>query len=358
MTAIHARFRHRLGDFELNAELECPGQGVTALFGPSGSGKTALLRCIAGLERARDGVCEINGEVWQDSARGLFIPPHRRPIGYVFQHANLFPHLSVRRNLEYGWRRIPAGERRVDPEQAIRTMGIAHLLERRPGKLSGGERQRVAIARALLTSPRLLLMDEPLASLDRASKREIHPYLARLRAELSMPVLYVSHDLHDITHIADHVALMDQGKIVAGGGLVEIMTRLDLSLARGEQAMAVIETEVLEHDPVYALTVLRFAGGTLTLPRLPEPVGAHVRAGILARDVSLALCRHADSSILNIFPAQVIEKVEVDDSHVLIRLDASGARLLACITSKSAHLLALHPGAEVFVQVKSVAIVS
>jgi molybdate transport system ATP-binding protein len=358
VTGIHARFRHRLGDFELNADLACPGQGVTALFGPSGSGKTTLLRCIAGLERACDGLCEVNGEVWQDNARGLFVPAHGRPIGYVFQHANLFPHLSVRRNLEYGWRRIPAGERKVEPEQAIRLMGIAHLLERSPDKLSGGERQRVAITRALLTSPRLLLLDEPLASLDQESKREIHPYLERLHAELSTPVLYVSHDSREIARIADHVALMDRGKIVAEGGLVEIITRLDLPLARGEQAMAVIEAEVLEHDPSYGLTLLRFSGGTLTLPRLPDPVGARVRAGILARDVSLALHRHGDSSILNIFPAQVVEKADVDEGHELIRLDASGARLLACITRKSGHLLGLHPGAEVFVQVKSVAIVS
>lgn len=356
MTGIVGGFQHRLGDFTLDAALECPGRGVTVLAGPSGSGKSTLLRCLAGLERAARGHCEVHGEVWQDSARGIFLPPHRRRVGYVFQQANLFPHLSVRQNLEFGWRRLPPGERKIEPEQAIRMMGLAHLLDRRPGSLSGGEGQRVAIARALLTSARLLLMDEPLSSLDPAGKREIYPYLERLHAELETPLLYVSHDPHEIARIADGIILLDRGRVVASGEMAEIMTRLDLGLAQSEQAMAVVEAQVAEHDHYYGLSVLSFSGGRLLIPRLPNPVGSRVRAGILARDVSLALTAHADSSILNIFPARVIEKREDGEGHVLVRLDASGTRLLARITRKSAHLLGVLPGAALYVQLKSVAI--
>jgi molybdate transport system ATP-binding protein len=358
LTGILGHFHHRLGDFALAVDLECPGKGVTALFGPSGSGKTTILRCIAGLERVREGKCLVNGEAWQDTTKGVFTPPHRRAVGYVFQEANLFPHLSVRRNLEYGWQRVGATERKVDIDPVIEMMGIAELLERNPRTLSGGEKQRVSIARALLASPRLLLMDEPLASLDQSSKREIFPYLERLHTNLSIPVLYVSHDAQEISRVADWVALVEKGKIVAFGDIVEMMTRLDLSLARGEQAMAVLDTEIVEHDDEYGLTQVRFAGGALSLPQLSDPIGAHVRVGILARDASLALRRHTDSSILNIIPARVIEKSNDGDGHVLVRLDASGARLLARITRKSAHHLDIRPGMNVFVQVKSVAIVS
>ena len=357
MTSIQVSFRHRLGVFILATDLNCPGQGVTALTGPSGSGKTLLLRCLAGLERACEGRCDVNGDVWQDSGRGIFVPPHRRAVGYVFQQANLFPHLSVRRNLEYGWRRIPKTDRRIQFDQAIQVMGLTLLLERRPGNLSGGEQQRVAVARALLTSPRLLLLDEPLTGLDLDAKRAFYPYLERLNLELSVPAIYVSHDPQEVAHVADHLALMSGGQIVASGALKDITTRLDLPPARSEQAIAFIDARVARHDTLYGLTVLEFPGGEITIPRVVDPEGARVRVGILARDVSLALGRHTDSSILNVFPAQVVDQVEDGEGHAVIRLSAAGTILLARITRKSAHLLGLRPSASVFAQVKSVAIV-
>jgi molybdate transport system ATP-binding protein len=356
MSGINAHFRHRLGAFELDAELHCAGRGVTALTGPSGSGKTTLLRCLAGLEHTREGECRVQEEVWQDSTQGIFLPPHQRAVGYVFQQANLFPHLSVRANLLYGWRRIPTALRRVEPDHAIEMMGLAQLLERSPRHLSGGEQQRVAIARAVLTSPRLLLMDEPLVSLDLASKHEIFPYLERLHTDLATPVLYISHDPHELARVADDLVLMEQGRIVTSGPLNDVLTRLSLPLARGEQAMAVIEAQVLDHDMEYGLTTIRFSGGNLIIPRLPHAVGAAVRVTLQARDVSLALAHHTDTSILNSLPAQVQASQEDGEGHLLVRLLAGETPLLARVTRKSAHLLNLRPGQQLFAQVKSVAI--
>jgi len=212
--SIQAKFRLQRGGFLLDAGFEAPSSGVTAVLGPSGCGKTTLLRCISGLERAPEGVLSVQGELWQDSAGGVFLPVHRRPLGYVFQEASLFPHLSVHGNLEYGWKRTQE-ERRVGFDEAVALTGIEGLLQRRPEGLSGGERQRVAIARALLTSPRLLLMDEPLSALDQASKGEILPYLERLHEQLTMPILYVSHALEEVARLADHLVLMEEGRVRA-----------------------------------------------------------------------------------------------------------------------------------------------
>ncbi|MDE2310249.1 MAG: molybdenum ABC transporter ATP-binding protein, partial [Betaproteobacteria bacterium] len=221
---IAARFKLAYTAFVLDVDLELPARGITALFGPSGSGKTTLLRCIAGLERTTDGLLRVHDEVWQDGAN--FLPAHRRPLGYVFQEASLFPHLSVRRNLEYGMRRIPPVERKVQSEQVVELMGLSRLIERDPAHLSGGERQRVAIGRALLSSPRLLLMDEPLSALDVASRQEILPYLERLHGELEIPVIYVSHALDEVARLADHVVMLEQGCVIASGAPSEILTRL------------------------------------------------------------------------------------------------------------------------------------
>ncbi len=356
MSDISARFGLALGEFRLDAGFEAPGRGVTALFGPSGSGKTTLLRCIAGLERAPDGYLAVNGEIWQDDSRGIYLPTHRRPLGYVFQEASLFPHLDVRRNLEYGWKRIPPAQRRVGFEQAVELVGIGQLLARDPARLSGGERQRVAIARALLVSPDLLLMDEPLAALDLASKRDILPYLERLHDELSIPVLYVSHSPDEVARLADFMVLMEGGKTVASGPLKAMLTRLDLPLAHGDEAGVVIDTVVGEHDETYHLTQLDFAGGAISVARQPHAVGHPLRLRIHARDVSLALERHIDSSILNILPAKVVEIAEENPAQVAVRLDAGGVPLLARITRKSSVLLGLEPGMAVYAQIKSVAL--
>ena len=250
-------------DFSLDLDLALPGSGITALFGPSGSGKTTVLRVLAGLEpSARGRVC-VQGEVWQDSARSLFQPVHRRAVGVVFQEASLFGHLSVQDNLKFGFRRTPRAQRRHGWDHGLALLGIGHLLQRWPHELSGGERQRVAIARALATSPRLLLMDEPLAALDAARKAEILPWLEGLQRELDIPVIYVSHAIDEVARLADHLVLLDAGRVTASGPTPELLTRLNLPLAQGDSAAAVISGQVQGHEPGFHLTHVDFAGGSL-----------------------------------------------------------------------------------------------
>ena len=354
---IRARFRLQRGGFLLDARFEAPASGVTAILGPSGCGKTTLLRCISGLERSPDGHLSVQGETWQDSAAGLFLPVHHRSVGYVFQEASLFPHLSVRGNLEYGWKRTAAEQRRVGFDEAVTLTGIQALLQRRPAGLSGGERQRVAIARALLTSPRLLLMDEPLAALDQASKGEILPYLERLHEQLTMPILYVSHAVEEVARLADHLVLMEQGRVQASGPLAQLFTRLDLPLARGDQAEAIVETQVAGHDDEFHLTYLKFPGGRFTVFRQQLGPGHPVRLRVHAKDVSLTLVPARETSILNIFPARVEELADTGPAHVTVRLSATGTTLLSRITRKSASRLVLWPGAQVYAQIKAVALV-
>lgn len=353
-SSIAAHFRLERHGFLLDVDIRLPAQGVSALFGPSGSGKTTLLRCLAGLERAPDGFLSLDGEIWQQGA--MFVPTHRRPLGYVFQEASLFAHLSVRRNLEFGMRRIANESRRVSLDHAIELLGIAHLLERMPDRLSGGERQRVAIARALAVSPRILLMDEPLAALDLARKQEILPYLDRLHDELEIPVVYVSHSPDEVARLADHLVLLDQGRVVASGGLHDMLARLDLPLSHGEQAGVVVDTVVGGHDEAYHLSWLDFPGGRFSVPQVDCLPGHPKRLRVHARDVSLSLERHSGTSILNIFPVTVSEIAEESQAKVLVRLDAAGTPLLAGITKKSGAVLGLKPGMSLFAQVKSVAL--
>ncbi|MDF0731641.1 molybdenum ABC transporter ATP-binding protein [Pseudomonas entomophila] len=361
MTAsIQARLKLRRDDFTLDVDLRLPGRGISALFGHSGSGKTSCLRCLAGLERAAEAYIEINGEVWEDSARGHFIAPHQRPVGYVFQEASLFPHLSVRGNLEFGWRRITTSERKVNLDQACALLGIGHLLDRRPATLSGGEAQRVGIARALLSSPRLLLMDEPLAALDGPRKREILPYLERLHDELDIPLLYVSHAQDEVARLADHLVLLEQGLAMASGPIGETLARLDLPLAQSEDAGVVIACTVAGHDPHYELLDLRLPGESgppLRIAHPPQAIGSSLRVKVQARDVSLTLAQDNASSILNRLPVTVRECRPADNpAHVLVSLDATGNALLARITRYSADQLGLHPGQTLWAQIKSVAL--
>ncbi len=352
---IRARCRVDWPGFTLDVDLDLPGRGVTALFGHSGSGKTTLLRCIAGLERGA-GEVVFKGAPWQDSARGVFLPTHRRPLGYVFQEASLFPHLSVRKNLEFGRKRV-GGPQRVALDHALELLGIGHLLERMPGGLSGGERQRVGIARALATSPELLLMDEPLAALDLKRKAEILPYLERLHDELDIPVLYVSHAPDEVARLADHVVLMENGRVVASGGLRETLARLDLPTAFSEDAGVVIEATVGEHDARYHLTRLDFPGGGVFVARRPEAPGARLRFRVHARDVSLARERVDGTSITNLLPATVTEIADADTpAHVLVRLEAEGTALIARITRRSLDQLQIEPGLRMWAQIKAVAL--
>lgn len=354
--SIVARFAVDRGAFRLDASFEAPGRGVTALFGQSGSGKTTVLRCMAGLERAPDGRLQVNGEDWQDEARGIFVVPHRRPVGYVFQDARLFPHLSVRENLEYGWARTPPVRRKLQLAEVIALLGLAPLLARAPAHLSGGEQQRVAIGRALLTSPTLLMMDEPLASLDATSKAEILPYLEQLHAQLAMPIVYVSHALDEVLRLADHVVLIEAGRVRAQGPMVELIARSDLPFSRLEEAGSVLEAQIAEHDEAFHLTRLRFAGGFITAARLDMPVGKTVRVRVLARDVSVALDPPGRTSIQNVFPATVAEIAVHSASQATVRLGIDGATLLARITHRSVSQLGLEAGTPVFAQVKSVAL--
>ncbi len=358
---IDVRLQLKYSDFALEVDLHLPGRGVTALYGQSGSGKTTCLRCIAGLERAHDGFIQVNDEVWQDSRAGVFVAPHKRALGYVFQEASLFAHLSVRANLEFGLKRIPRQQRRVDMAQATELLGIGHLLERNPLHLSGGERQRIGIARALLTSPRLLLMDEPLAALDSQRKGEILPYLERLHDELDIPVLYVSHAQDEVARLADHIVLLSAGSALASGPIGETLARLDLPLARGDDAGVVINGTVSAYDAHYQLLTLQLPGSALPMrvAHAPLAVGKALRVKVQARDVSLSLQAEEHSSILNRLPVTVTEEIPADNSaHVLVRLDADGTPLLARITRFSRDQLQLHPGQVLWAQIKAVAVLA
>ena len=352
----------RGADFCLDVDVALPASGVTALFGVSGCGKTTLLRAVAGLERPRPGRIAVAGQVWQDDAAGVWLPTHRRPLGMVFQEASLFAHLDVQGNLDYGRRRIAPEERRIALEHAIDLLGIGHLLARRPAQLSGGERQRVAIARALAASPRLLLMDEPLAALDEARKAELLPYFERLQRALSLPILYVSHALDEVVRLADTIVLMEGGHVRAHGAAGEVMTRLELPLARSEAAGSVVEGVVERLDTGDGLLDVRLAGGALLhcLPRTggaPPAVGQRLRLRVAARDVSISLAPLQESSILNSVPARVAELTDLDAAQALAVLDAGGgARLLARLTRRSVAALRLQAGQEVCAHIKAVAV--
>ncbi|MFV0679636.1 molybdenum ABC transporter ATP-binding protein [Ottowia sp.] len=364
---IALRAQVRLGDnFMLDVDTHLPGRGITAVFGPSGCGKTTLLRAVAGLTRPTSGHIVVNGDVWQDDHARIWRPTHQRPLGVVFQEASLFDHLSVQGNLDFGLRRVPASQRRISLPQAVELLGIGPLLARRPAQLSGGERQRVAIARALATSPHLLLMDEPLASLDGARKAELLPYFDRLSRELALPVLYVTHALDEVARLANHVLLLAQGRVQAQGRTADLLTRLDMAQQHGDAASALIEGTVATVDAHYGLMQVRFGGGTIecmlpTHRAAPDATpgiapGQHVRLRVLARDVSLALSAPPHSSILNVLPATVQSVTSDGHALALVALNLNGTPLLARITRKSVNALALAPGQPVYAQIKGVAV--
>ena len=352
---IRARFQVAFSGFALDVDLALPGRGVTALFGHSGSGKTTLLRCIAGLQHVPGGELSVNGTVWQGA--GTFMPTHRRPLGYVFQEASLFPHLSVRRNLEYGMQRVPPALRRGGLEASIDLLGIGPLLDRATDGLSGGERQRVAIARALAVSPQLLLLDEPMASLDLARKQEILPYLQRLHDDLDIPVLYVSHAPDEVARLADHVVLLENGRVLAQGDLQATLSRLDLASAFADDLGAVIEGTIVAHDESDHLTRIDFPGGSVHVSRCAGAPGSRMRFRIQARDVSLATQKPTHSSILNVLPARVAELVDAaEPGQVLVKLDVGGTPFIARISRRSRNELQIEPGTALWAQVKSVAV--
>jgi molybdate transport system ATP-binding protein len=350
--------RKKLGPLAFSAEAKVAATGVLAIFGRSGSGKTTLVNMLAGLVRPDSGRIAVAGMVMFDSASGTDLPPERRRIGYVFQEGRLFPHLDVRSNLLYGHRRIAPLERRIGLGEIVELLGIASLLGRRPANLSGGEKQRVAIGRALLANPRLLLLDEPLASLDAERKREILPFIEKLRDEIGLPIVYVSHDPAEVLRLADAILLLESGRIAAQGPVAEVFGRPELRRLVGPQESGtIIEARVLAHDGAYELSRLGFgSGGSLVVARTAAPPGAALRLRIRARDVALARVRPAEISVLNVLPARVVAIHPADGPDRDIELVVSGARMWARITARSAEELRLTDGVEVFALVKAVSI--
>ena len=352
---IECKIKVQFESFMLDANFSIPDRGITVVFGPSGSGKTTLLRAIAGLEKSDDGFLKIGDSVWQKGED--FLATHKRQIGYVFQDAALFDHLDVKGNLNFVIKRA-IGLKEDFIESIHNLLEIKTLLNRKTTQLSGGEKQRVAIARALLTNPKILLLDEPLSALDLKRKNEILPYLDSIHNDLEIPILYVTHSQDEMSRLADHLLLIEDGNIVGSGPVNDMLTRFDMPLSHGGDAVSIIEAEVLKRDSEFNLMHLDFLGGQFIVPDNSFPVQTKVRIRVVARDVSLTKSKQVDTSILNIFPAMVQEIVNEGEAQVMVRLQIKETILLACITRKSSYKLRLEKGSEVFVQVKSVAILS
>ena len=356
-SSIDARFAGEVGNFALDVDFRAPLQGVTALFGPSGCGKTTILRCMAGLTRL-SGRLTVGGGTWQDETGSVFRKPHHRPVGYVFQEASLFAHMSVRKNLMFGARRT-AGKSDgglLGFDNVVDLLGIDRLLARSPSGLSGGERQKVAIGRALLSRPRLLLMDEPLSGLDRMAKDDILPSLETLHETLSIPILYVSHDIGEVARLADRMVVIASGRRVADGPVSDMLERLDIGPATGRfEAGVILTAQVAAHDTGYRLTQLDRGGQRITIPIADAGIGEEVRVRIRARDVALTTRRPEGISIRNILSgtiAEIAEEPETAFAETLV--DIGGGKLRARITRASVAELGLEPGMPVYALIKSV----
>lgn len=353
---IELNFGRKLGALDLQVDVALPSRGVSALFGRSGAGKSSLINAVAGIVKPDHGRIRVGERVFYDRDSGTDLAIEARGIGYVFQDARLFPHLSVAGNLRYGLKRA-RGTHAVGWDSVVEVLGLKHLLDRRPWNLSGGERQRVAIGRALLRQPTLLLMDEPLASLDAPRKAEVLPYIERLAREFALPVLYVSHSIEEVTRLADHLVILSEGRTVASGELSDIMSRPEHAPLIGRyEAGSVLDCTVLQHNDDYALTTLRFADGQLRVPRIDLDPGAPVRVRIRARDVALALSRPMDVSIVNKLPGRVQQITPRDGPYADVTVDLGSRTLRALITRESCDRLGLQPGTAVWTMVKSVAL--
>lgn len=357
--ALHIDLRLQRPDFTLQATLEVPAQGVTVLWGASGSGKSSLLRCVAGLERGH-GRVQIGNTVWQDDATNTFTPLWQRRVGMVFQEASLFDHLDVQGNLDYGLRRLPRSDQASAQRaltQAIEVLGIGSLLSRRTTTLSGGERQRVAIARALAVQPHLLLLDEPLASLDGPRKREVLPWLDALRQHLQVPMLYVTHSADEVAQLAHTLVVLDQGRVRASGPVAQVLSSIDQPVHLGDDVGALVTGTVAGCDKAWGLCRMALPGGELWVAHTGEPEGTPMRVRILARDVSITLERAQHTSIQNHLPCVVMQIATPVGHQVLVRLDASGTPVLARLTARAADQLQLRPGMPVWAQIKAVSLV-
>ena len=345
--------------FSLQLDVQLPDQGITVILGASGAGKTSLLRCVAGLDRADQARIEMGGVLWQDDQQGVFVPTWQRALGYVFQEASLLPHLTVKQNLTYGLKRIGSRTPMHSLAQAIELLGIGHLLERPPAGLSGGERQRVALARALASQPRILLLDEPMASLDAARRQEILPWLEKMRDELHLPMLYVTHAANEAARLGAHMLVLEHGQVQAQGTVSEVFANIHQPLGAGEDMGALLQGTLVERHADWHLCRIAFDGGELWLRDSGLAVGQSVRMRVLARDVSIATVAPQHTSIQNLLSA-VIEAVADDDhpSQVLVRLRVGPSAVLSRITQRAWAQLRLQVGQQVFLQVKTVALVA
>lgn len=354
--SYHNKAKLTQDSFALSVNTSVPAKGITAIFGHSGSGKTTLLRCIAGLEPKAKGQLSIAGQIWQDANN--FLPTHKRSLGYVFQEASLFEHLTAKDNLTFAIKRADKPFDETLYQKVLEIMGIENMLTRYPSQLSGGERQRVAIARALLIQPKILLMDEPLAALDLARKQEILPYLEKLRDNVDIPILYVSHAMDEVARLADHTLMLADGQVIAEGEVSQVFSRLDLPSQFQQDTGVIIKAQVIEKDEQWHLMRVAFSGGDLWLKDSGENIGQTVRVRVLARDISLALAAHQDSSILNRLQAKVIEiKEDKNEALALVRLQVGDEFFLARLTRRSLAHLQITVDKLIWAQVKSVAIV-
>jgi molybdate transport system ATP-binding protein len=351
---IALQFSH--GSFGLDVDLALPSDGISVIFGPSGCGKTSLLRCVAGLESSARGVVQFGEQTWLDSRAGKFVPVAQRQLGFVFQDGALFPHLNVEKNLQYALSRVSKQDQRFSHDGIVELLDLSSLCAQEIHELSGGERQRVALGRALLSSPRLLLLDEPLASLDRLRRREILPYFERLADELALPMLYVTHDLDEAARLGDHLVVMENGKAPVCGPLMEVLASSMGNLLQGHERRTIVPAMVKRLHTADNLLELDFPGGALWTPASVPAQEGLVRLSVQARDVSITLKKPQDSSILNILPGVVGNVTEEGPGRNLVQVAVGETTILAQITGRSCRSLELKPGKAVFVQIKSVAL--
>lgn len=357
---ILARFDLERGGFRLSVDAHLPGRGITALFGRSGSGKTTLLRCMAGLELANNGLFRFNETCWQNDEQGIFIPPHRRQLGYIYRQGRLHPHMPVRENLEYGFRSASLGnsdeQKRQTLKKVVEVLGIGSILRRYPHQLSVEEKRRVVIGRALMVQPQILLMDEPMNGLDQESKALLTPYLEELHNNLKIPVFYVGHDVEELVHVADRLLTMEEGKVTEIGDVPDMLARLDLAVSEKEGAGVLLEVKVAAHDETFVLSKVVFSGGELFIPQVKRAIGDSLRVRIQARDVSVSLVYPRKTSILNVLNAHILALLDQPHGMVLVRLDLAGTAMFAQVSHKAKVNLKLKVGMRVFAQIKNIAL--
>ncbi|MFT4763542.1 MAG: molybdate transport system ATP-binding protein [Oleispira sp.] len=352
--------------FSLDLDLVIPAQGVTAIYGASGSGKTSLLRCIAGLEKVKNCELKFRDQVWQSANK--FVPTHQRAIGYVFQEASLFAHLSAGDNLVYALKRASPGKPLTTLDEVVKLLGLSNLLEQYPDQLSGGERQRIAIARALLVNPQILLMDEPLASLDHQRKQELLPYLERICHQFKVPVIYISHSLWEVSLLADHIVMLEAGRITKSENFLQAINKPDFPISQQENISSLLQCQVVEHNQQWGLTRFTLKGmegslregqaqHSLWLQQCDLPPGQEVRLNILASDVSLSLSHHDDTSISNILPVTILSIERLPHGLLMLQLQLGDSLLRAKLTQRSVDRLDLKVGQNVWAQVKSAALI-